>query len=304
VGGLKKILHKLEDIEVFEDKDLTKFSTLQLKARGDLIRVKSVKSLSNLLGKFFDNNIDYTLLGWGANTLLKEKSEKPYIQLAFPIPDDCLKIFRERYVLPANIGLNILTSHASKFCLSGWEVFTGVPASLGGAIFMNAGTNLGEIGNLVESVQIIDKKGTEKKIEVDKNSFSYRKNNFLKPGDVIVSATLIHMGKDTDIPNKIRDYLNFRKQSQPLQKKTCGCTFKNKIVSNSGVEATCHAGQYIDKLGLKGFRYKNLRISPVHANFIENLGESTYTDFVEFVGIINDELELHYGFKFDLEVRL
>ncbi len=205
--------------------------------------------------------------------------------------------------MPASLGLNALTAHAIKFGLKGWETFTGVPATLGGAIFMNAGTSLGEICEIVKDVTIYSMDGDFKKIIIDSNSFSYRQNNFLKNGEIILAATLIHHGKSNEIKKTIKEYIEYRKATQPLSKRTCGCIFKNKAVNQSGTPVPgCLAGQIIDKIGLKGFRYKNLQVSPVHANFIENLGESTYTDFVEFVGIISSKIEQETGLIFEYEV--
>src|SRR5690606_37940156 len=122
------------------------------------------------------------------------------IHLDLPFDLNYLSESHDEYVLPASLGLNHLTAHAVKFGLSGWEVFTGIPASLGGAIYMNAGTNLGEIGALVKSVDIVNSDGVLRTLLVSDQSFSYRKNHFVKSGDVIVGATLIHRGKDSSIP--------------------------------------------------------------------------------------------------------
>lgn len=289
---------KIDDpnIEFYPDQDLTKYSTMRLIAVGDLYIVKSVDALEKLV-KVLD---EYQVIGWGANLLLKEKSEIPYIKLDFSFDRKQLEEYKEEYVLPASCSVPVLTSAASRLSLGGWEVFTGVPASLGGAIVMNAGTGLGEIGEVVKSFNVMNSMGELRVVNVDNKTFSYRKNNAIKDGDIIISAVLIHKGLDPKVPETIKNYLKYRNTTQPMNAKTCGCIFKN--YSEPGI--TCRAGQYIDILGLKGFRYKNLRISPLHANFIENLGETTYTDVLEFVSMIKSELKLYFDVDFEIEVRL
>ncbi len=284
-----------------EKKDLKKFSTMRLNAIGDLITVKTVEALKRTLKILTNNKIEYRVLGWGANVLLPEHSELPYVQLDFDFDKSELESAKNEYILPASVSLATLTSHANKFGLKGWEVFTGIPASLGGAIYMNAGTNLGEIGALITEVKIVTALGEEKLIKIDENSFSYRHNNFVIKGDVIVEARLKHFGIDVAISKKIKEYLEMRNRTQPLKEWTCGCIFKN--YQDQVREVTCRAGQFIDILGLKGLTYKNLQVSPKHANFMENKGDSSYEDVLSLIRILQKEMKLQYGVSFIPEVE-
>jgi UDP-N-acetylmuramate dehydrogenase len=289
------------DIILEIDKDLKKYSTMRLDARGDLVTVKSVAGLKSALSALTKNNIEYRVLGWGANVLLPAKANLPYIQLDFEFDRSVFDSPKDEYVLPGSVSLATLTSHANKFGLKGWEVFTGIPASLGGAIFMNAGTNLGEIGSVIKEVKLITKNGEEKSVIIDQTSFSYRHNHFVKPGDVIYEARLFHFGIDTAISKKIKEYLDMRTRTQPLKEWTCGCIFKNHQNIDSGV--TCRAGLFIDIMGLKGLTIKNLQISPKHANFMENRGESSYEDVLQMISVLQKEMKLQYGVDFETEVE-
>ncbi len=289
------------DVEVEIDKDLKKYSTMRLVARGDLITVRSVDGLKATLKALTLNNIQYRALGWGANVLLPTNAQLPYIQLDFKFDRSVLDSPQDEYILPGSVSLASLTSHANKFGLKGWEVFTGIPASLGGAIFMNAGTNLGEIGSIIKEVKLITKDGENKSVIIDKNSFSYRHNHFVNSGDIIYEARLIHFGLDDAISRKIKEYLEMRNRTQPLKEWTCGCIFKNHHDPHSGV--TCRAGLFIDIIGLKGLTIKNLKISPRHANFMENSSESSYEDVVHMINVLQKELKLQFGVSFETEVE-
>ncbi len=292
----------IKDSIIFEEnKDLTKYSTMKLSAFGDLITVKNLEGLKQTLKLLTTNNINYRVLGWGANILLPTQSTTPYIQLDFDYDKKIFDKANSEYLLPASISLATLTSHANRYGLKGWEVFTGIPASLGGAIFMNAGTNLGEIGSVVTEVYLVDKFGTERLIKIDNNSFSYRKNNFINAGDVIYQARLIHFGIDELISKKIKEYLEMRMRTQPLKEATCGCIFKN--FENRERSVTCLAGKFIDIMGLKGLTYKNLQVSLKHANFMENKGDSTSEDVLVFINMLKTEMLLQYGISFETEVE-
>jgi UDP-N-acetylmuramate dehydrogenase len=300
--NLIEILKNISDLEIELDKDLTNKSTMRLRARGDLVTIKSRESLSKVLIALNKDSIPYKVLGWGSNQLLKPTSDKIYLELDFPFDKSLLSKPSGTYVLPASTPLNVLTAHAIKFGLKGFESFTGIPASLGGAVFMNAGTGLGEIGTIVRSVKIMEPSGRERLEKITQDSFSYRKNNFLKSGEVIFEVELSPLGMDPEIGKVIRDYLDYRTRTQPLDAKTCGCAFKND--HEFFRDKTCQAGKFIDLAGLKGFTINGIKVSQKHGNFLENTGNGDYFDVINIMDRVNMEMELYFGIKFNREDEL
>jgi len=282
--------------------DLTFYSTLQLKGTGDIITISELESLPRVLSELSKREITYRIIGKGSNILIDEDSKDPYIKINFEFDKNVLNSEEDFFYVPASVSLNTLTAAAIKNGFRGWEVFTGIPASLGGAIAMNAGTSLGEISTIVEEVIIVKGDGDVITKKISNEDFSYRQNHFLKEGEIIVGAKLIHHGVSPQISLIIKKYLQKRSENQPLTMKTCGCTFKNKLLIKGKKGTACRAGEFIDMIGLKGLRYKNLRVSPVHANFIENMGGATKKEFLEFIEIINNEVDKNAGFKFETEV--
>lgn len=276
--------------------DLTNKSTFKMSSAGELVLVKSIPDLKKIIKECKEKKRRYEMIGWGANMVLAENIDFVLIKLDFTFKESYLDKIRETYDLPASLPLSKLTSHAIKFGLKGFDALTGIPASLGGAIYMNAGTSLGEIGDLVKEVTILRSSGELEKYQITKGSFSYRKNNFLKDGDIIVAAKLFHHGIDASVPDKIKDYMNYRRSTQPLAAKTCGCVFKNHSVYR--------AGKGIDALGLKGLIVNGIKVSHKHANFFENIGKASLKDFKSIVNTIQIEAELNFGQKFDLEVEI
>lgn len=294
---LAEELKQIKDLKLTQQIDLTSYTTFKLKSVGDLVEVQTIQALQQLLPILKKYKKDYLIVGWGANQILPARCEELVIHLDFPIDQTYFDYQREEYLLPASVGLNLMTAHAVKFGLSGWEVFTGIPASLGGAIYMNAGTNLGEIGSLIKSVQIVEPDGNLREEKINSKSFSYRKNHFVKKGEVIVGAVVFHRGTDMAISQKIKDYLEYRKKTQPLATKNCGCVFKNPMKEMP-------AGKLIDLLQLKGVGTSQLRISPKHGNFMENSGMASWDDFQRLLKLIQLEMDTFYGIEFELEVKI
>ncbi|MBT3234996.1 MAG: FAD-binding protein [Bdellovibrionales bacterium] len=297
---LSSIFSSITDVEFGEQVDLTSYSTFKLKARGDLLIVKSLPALQKSVEALTKHQTPYTVLGLGANQIIKSQPDSLYLKLELPLASDILAKCQSSYLLPASILLNQLTSHAIKYGLKGWEVFTGIPATLGGAVCMNAGTSLGEIASLVKKVYIVKSSGELYELEVKPEHFEYRSNLFLSQGDVIYAVEMIHNGEDAKISDLIKEYLQNRRASQPLDKRTCGCIFKNYIVE----EKTCRAGHYIDIVGLKGLTFDGMRVSPVHGNFFENVDGATDRDVMALINMVRDELKLQFGVEFEKEVKL
>lgn len=292
----KDDVREIPELELHGDTELTGYSTFRLRSRGDLVVVRSLAALAKLLPLLEAHRIPWRMLGWGANQVLAPQEQDVLLLLQFSHDPELLSELRASYDLPASVGLNQLTALAMRFGLSGWEVFTGIPASLGGAIAMNAGTNLGEIGSLVSSVQLMTSEGRLRTETIGPTSFSYRRNHFVGPGEVIVAATLTHRGAAPETTEKIKSYLEYRRSSQPLSSKNCGCVFKNPSKS-------LQAGRLLDLTGLKGAAVGALRVSHKHANFMENLGTADAIEFRELSRRLSQQLRLYWGVEFELEVK-
>ncbi|MFT6631572.1 MAG: UDP-N-acetylmuramate dehydrogenase [Bacteriovoracaceae bacterium] len=287
---------EVNDVEFNIDINLERYTTIKLGNIGSIAICKSEKGLIDLIEFLLKEKIKYHLVGWGANQVLLNSEKTLFIKLDFPFDRDIFNSNKTEFNLPASVPLNLLTSIAKKKGFSGWEIFTGIPASLGGAICMNAGTALGEIGQLIKSIRILKTDGSVYSYHCKKKSFRYRNNNFLEKGEVILSAIMFHNGIDEKICEKITNYLDYRNKTQPLKTKNCGSVFKNLDTHRAGI--------IIDSIGLKGFGTENIAVSTLHANFIENTGEGTAREFQELIDALGKEIERHTGLKFELEVKV
>lgn len=305
MGQLEKVidnLMRIPDLVVDLRTDLSRSGTLKLKADGNLLKAYSVEALQKAIVELTQNKVEYRPLGLGANSLIEDAHDFFYLKYLPKNTKQALENIptQGEVELPGSITLNKLTNLAIKHKLKKWDVFTGVPATLGGAVVMNAGTSLGEVGEIVKSVKYIKSTGELADHQVRNGSFVYRNNTFLEKGDFIYSVTLKTLGTEEGIDKKIQDYLEFRNRTQPLWDKTCGCTFKNYKEG----EVVLPAGKYIDLAGLKGLEYGNMKISEKHANFFINKENATKQEVIDFIYFVQEILKRSYGVTFEREIKI
>jgi UDP-N-acetylmuramate dehydrogenase len=290
-------LDNISDLEVRIKENLANYTTFKLNLTYNLVVIKSEKALITCIQNLNEKKLTYIIIGNGSNLVISDQFSGVILKLVLPFDKNAFENFQENYQVSASTPLSYLTKAAIKHGLKGWEVITGIPATLGGAIAMNAGTGLGEIKSIVRDFTVIKKSGEIITHVPNEKSFSYRKNNLLEDGDIIISATLIHSGHLASISATIKEYLAHRNQTQPLASNNCGCVFKNH-------SEDMRAGATIDKLGFKGISIKGLSVSKKHANFFENDGSATFAEFKQLVEIINNKVYENYGIKFELEVKV
>ena len=153
--NLNNDFSKIDECEYFELIDISKYSTIKLKAVGNIVIVKTIEALEKSIKLLNEKKIKFLIVGWGANQVLVNTESVVLIKLSFEFDRSSYGELLKEYTFPASAPLTFLTSLASKYGLKGWEVFTGIPASVGGAVYMNAGTALGEIGSLVKSIKVL-----------------------------------------------------------------------------------------------------------------------------------------------------
>lgn len=282
-----------------KSQDLSFYTTLGLKSQGKLYLVETLSELKEILADLKEKKQSFRCLGMGSNLVLSPELKDVLIKINrdFSPEKEQFKELRPSYLLPANFPLHYLTSYAVKYALGGWEVFTGIPATIAGAVYMNAGTSLGEIGALIKKVVCINAEGEEVIYSGKDLLFSYRKNHFMGKNEVIWQVEIHHRGVDEKIPHIIKNYLKKRKITQPLKEKSCGSVFKNSI-------SDLPSGKMIDLLNLKGLRAKDLSISHLHGNFFINRGNASKEDYLKLVECVQREVYLNYGISLETEAEL
>ncbi|AAC06766.1 UDP-N-acetylmuramate dehydrogenase [Aquifex aeolicus] len=171
----------------------------------------------------------------------------------------------------------------------------GFPASVGGAVSMNAGAFGVEISDFLKEVYFVDWEGKLQKAKRDELNFSYRKSPFPKLGIVFKVVFEFERSKENILP-KYEKIRRIRKEKQPINLPTSGSTFKNPEGN--------FAGKLLEKAGLKGFRLKNVGFSEKHANFLVNYGGGTFSEVVDLINIAKERVYENFGIVLEEEVKL
>ena len=259
-----------------------------------------VSELPRILAWADQQKISIYFLGRGSNILIDDAglhglvvSTRNYLN----------KLWREENFIIAESG--VFLPHLSKFAarlgFTGFEFLIGIPGTVGGALVMNAGLTVfrpREIVEIVEDFDVLNLDGSVETLTMQDINPGYRKTDLLE-GNRLVLRVRFRLEDEADpeiIQRSTFEHLTERKRKQPLDKPTVGSTFKSPREGKS-------AGWYIDQAGLKGFQFGNARVSPIHANWIENLGGASSSDVCQLITRIQNTVKSRMGIDLEPEVR-
>jgi UDP-N-acetylmuramate dehydrogenase len=200
------------------------------------------------------------------------------------------------YVM-AGVTMTRAAVFAANYGLSGMEFAHGIPGTVGGGVYMNAGAYGGEIKDICEFVDIMDKTGNIRRLSNDEMRFSYRHSVLEESGDIVIGAQfrLIPMD-EAEIKMKMKELMGKRSASQPLDLPSAGSAFKRPVGG--------YAAALIDQAGLKGFAVGGAAISTKHAGFAVNLGDATAADVRNLLSQVSDIVFERSGIRLEPEVRI
>jgi UDP-N-acetylmuramate dehydrogenase len=271
---------------------LSPFSTFKIGGPAKLfLSLKSKEDCHAALAYCQKHQIPFYILGKGSNTLFDDRGFDGAVLL-----NELNHFERYENVLYGGSGLSFpwLGFQSAKCGLSGLEYAAGVPGSLGGAIFMNAGAMGQDIGEVILEVEFLSKEGYSYLFSKEELLFKYRWSSFQLTKGIILSAKL--KLKPLEQAREIqKEHLQKRQASQPLKEPSCGCIFRNLVHIS--------AGALIDELGLKGLEIGGARVSQVHANFIVNTGNATAQDVLSLVELIEKKAFEKRGLKLQKELH-
>ena len=241
------------------------------------------------------------ILGAGSNLLL---SGKMFNGVVVRIENSACDILNSKVTVGAGLPLAKLLNISAKNGLAGLEWAVGIPGTVGGAIYGNAGSFGKSTKDVVKKVEVLDVKDLRfKKFNLKDCKFNYRESAFKKKKNlIIISAVLgLKKGKKKQIENKIKEYLEYKKQTQPLNFPSAGSVFKNPRGFSSSILT---AAQMIEKCGLKGKKIGNAKFSEKHANFIVNLGKATAEDVKKLMNLAKKSVKKKFGVVLKEEIQI
>ena len=283
--------------EVKENESMSRYTTFKIGGNAQaLIKVTNNEGLIDILEKCRENEVPVFILGKGSNLLVSDKGIEGIVIKLEGVFDQIKKLDADTIYCGAGVSLAKLCSYACEQGLSGLEFAWGIPGSVGGAVYMNAGAYGGEMKDVISSCTHIDKEnkaGTFGKCQLD---LSYRHSIYSENGYVITGVTVrLHNDSSVEIRNRMNDFMNRRKEKQPVEFPSAGSVFKRP--------EGYFAGTLIEQANLKGKQIGGAKVSEKHAGFIINKGGATCEDVLRLIEHIQKTVKEKSGVDLECEVK-
>lgn len=262
-----------------------------------LIIVEDMRELRKALSALSKSGLQYMVMGNGTNILVKDSGYSGCI-IKTGAEFSRIDINGEMLTAGAGAPLAAVSTAAMEAGLSGLEFASGIPGSLGGAVFMNAGAYGMEMKDVVDSVNIIPKDGSqEKKLDAADLKFAYRQSALMETGEIVTHADLkLNRGDRGEIKKKMLEFTELRNKKQPVSVPSAGSVFKRP----DGY----YAGKLIQDCRLMGLSIGGAMVSDIHAGFIVNNGGATATDVIDLIDLVKRTVYDRFGVKLEPEIRI
>ena len=283
-------------MELLKGYDLSQLTTIRVGGKASLFaQPETFEDLSYLIKLSRDRDIPVYVLGWGSNTIFGDVkglviSMKNMTGLEIKNSGSKLRI-----KAMAGTPLRELISVSVKEGVKDFYRLAGFPATVGGAVAMNAGAFGVEVSRFLKSLKIMEWSGKVRELTAEEITFSYRRSPFPNRGLVLECVFEFEKGEE-NIEEKFKSIREKRKKSQPVDKPTSGSTFKNPYPH--------HAGELLERVGMKACRIGDLYFSELHSNFLINAGRGTFEDAVKIIEEAKRRVYEEFGIHLEEEVKL
>ena len=256
---------------------------------------RNESELKNLVIAAHNNNIPLTIIGNASNLIIRDGGISGIVLILTKMNQ--IKVDKNKVIAQAGATIVETAFTAAHHSLSGLEFAAGIPGSVGGAVFMNAGAYGGETCSVIESVRVMTRSGKFKSYSQSEMKFSYRHSLVQENGDIVLEAVfaLKRSAKNRILADM--NYLNaLRQYKQPLEYPSCGSVFKRPTGH--------YVGPMIIQAGLQGKQIGGAQDSTKHAGFIVNKGNATATDYLDLIHLIQEKIKIKFGLDLHTEVRI
>ena len=282
---------------VYPREPLSRHTTFKVGGPVDwLVEPKSVEQIAQIIDYCRSNSIPWRVIGAGSNILVHDEG-LPGLVIKLGERFSGITVEGDRIIAEAGATNRAIAESARDAGLSGYEFASGIPGTVGGAAYMNAGAYDGEFKDVAESVSCLNSAGQLVELSADEAHWSYRHSRMMDEGLIVLAVTLkLHRGNVDEITHSMNDLQERRESKQPLEMPSAGSTFKRP--------EGYYAGQLIDEAGLRGHRLGGAQVSPKHCGFIVNADNATAQDIYDLIFHVQDSVQQNADVTLLPEVRL
>jgi UDP-N-acetylmuramate dehydrogenase len=295
------LLTEIQDLNIGKVKEyelLSLHTTMKIGGPADLfIEPSSLENIQKVMSFIKERQLPWRAIGRGSNLLVSDMGiEGVVIKLSSGL--DHLTINDSTITVGGGHSIVSLSTLISKKGLSGLEFASGIPGSVGGAVYMNAGAHGSDISKILTKAHILFEDGSMEWLSNEEMEFTYRTSVLQKkrPGIVLEAEFKLTKGDRAAIVSQMQKNKDYRKVTQPWNFPCAGSIFRNPLPN--------YAGKLIEDAGLKGFQIGGAKISEMHGNFIVNAGNATAKDVLDLIQYIKDKILNLYGINIETEVEI
>ena len=296
MSTLEMLKSELNGIDIRFDEPLKQYTYTKVGGAADyLVFPRNRYELARVVKFANREQIPWMVLGNASNIIVRDGGIRGFVIMF----DKLNGVAVDGYTIEAEAGANLIeTTHiALHHSLTGFEFACGIPGSIGGAVFMNAGAYGGEIAHILLSCKVLTRDGEIKNISAQDMKFGYRRSYVQQTGDVVISANFaLAPGMHRVIRQEMERLTHLRQLKQPLEYPSCGSVFKRPVGH--------FAGQLISEANLKGHRIGGVEVSTKHAGFMVNVDNGTAADYENLIAHVIETVKVHSGVTLEREVRI
>ena len=293
---VKQIKEELAGIDILFNEPLKQYTYTKVGGAADYLAFpRNQYELKRIVTFANNHEIPWMVLGNSSNIIVRDSGIEGFVIMFDHFHD----IRVNGYVIEAEAGAKLIdVTHVARYhSLTGFEFACGIPGSIGGAVYMNAGAYGGEIAHILQSCKVLTPEGEIKTLTVEELSFGYRHSKIQETGDVVISAKFaLAPGNYDQIDQEMARLTHLREMKQPLEYPSCGSVFKRPVGH--------FAGQLISEAGLKGHRIGGVEVSEKHAGFMINVDHGTAKDYEDLIAHVIETVEKSAGVTLEREVRI
>lgn len=293
---VKQIKEELAGIEILFDESLKQYTYTKVGGAADYLAFpRNQYELKRIVTFANAHEIPWMVLGNSSNIIVRDGGIEGFVIMFDHFHD----VRVNGYVIEAEAGAKLIdVTHVARYhSLTGFEFACGIPGSIGGAVYMNAGAYGGEIAHILQSCKVLTPEGEIKTLSASDLAFGYRHSKIQETGDVVISAKFaLAPGNYDQINQEMARLTHLRELKQPLEYPSCGSVFKRPVGH--------FAGQLISEAGLKGHRIGGVEVSEKHAGFMINVDYGTAKDYEDLIAHVIATVEKSAGVTLEREVRI
>lgn len=293
---IKKMKDQLPDMTILANEPLANYTYTKTGGPADaLVFPQSRAQIEAVLAYAKEENLPWMVLGNASNLIVRDGGIRGIVMILRDL--DHITVEGTKVIADAGAKLIDTTHHALDASLSGLEFACGIPGSIGGAVYMNAGAYGGEVSEVIESVDVLFANGEIQTLSNKELEFSYRHSRLQEEKAIVLTTTFnLQRGNYAEIKEKMAELTDLREQKQPLEYPSCGSVFKRP--------AGHYTGPLIIEAGLQGLKWGGAQVSEKHAGFIVNVDHATATDYIELIQHIQTVVKEKFDVNLETEVRI